>query len=274
MKLTVRHSGNGPRLYAHPGGPGFSSIEFAPDCGGLEEFFEVAYMDPRGTGRSPRPTSSGAYRLDDFVEDLAETIVEPSYLLGFSHGGLVAQRFAARHPQCVRALILASTAARFSSDVESALKRKIEQSRGEPWLDDAVKALTQEQKGDYTGDDELAAVIAREMPLYFSSFGHAARKWVEITSAESCNGDALRYFNEHEFMTIDLRPELASIRVPTVIVTGADDFVCPLEAARELHAGIAGSRLIVIPSAGHMTFVEQPEAFRAAVAEIVRAAPR
>jgi pimeloyl-ACP methyl ester carboxylesterase len=262
--------GSGPRLYAHPGGPVLSSKEFAPDFGGLERLFEVAYVDPRGTGRTQKPGDPRAYRLDDYVEDLAQLVQEPSYLLGFSHGGLVAQRFAARYPDKLRGLVLASTAARFSPDVEVALQRKIVASKGEPWLSDALEALNQEQTGAYRDDAELARILAREMPLYFHRFDERARAWVDLIAADPCNGDALRYFNDVEFLTIDLRPDLSGIRAPTVIIAGSDDFVCPVEAARELHAGIAGSSLVEIPNAGHMTYVEQPAAFYEAVRAVLK----
>lgn len=270
MKLSIRLRGKGPRLYAHPGGPGLSAMEFTPDCGGLERAFEVAYVDPRGTGASARPADPKAYSLDDYVDDLAELIDEPAYLMGFSHGGLVAQRFAARHPEKLLGLVLASTAARFSSDVDSALQRKIAASEGEPWLPDALAALKQEQDGSYRDDAELARVIAREMPLYFYRLDDRAKVWIEATAADPCNADALRHFNEGEFTSIDLRPELSRIRARTVIVSGADDFICPPEAGREMHAAIAGSKLIVIPRSGHMTFVEQPEAFYDAVSTVLK----
>ena len=268
--LHVSYRGKGPRLYAHPGGPGLSSREFAPDCGGIERCFEVGYVDPRGTGLSPRPSDASAYALDDYVADLAELIAEPSYVLGFSHGGLVAQRFAARHPEKVRGLILASTAARFSSDVDAALQWKIEQSKSEPWLEDALAALNQELTNDYRMDAELALILAREMPLYFYRFGDAARRWVEIIKSDPCNADALRRFNEREFKTIDLRAELSDIRAKTVIVSGANDFVCPPDAGREVHERIGGSTFVVIPNAGHMTFVEQPAAFYEAVSAVLK----
>jgi len=270
MTPAYRVCGIGPRLYLHPGGPGLSSMEFAPDCGGLERIFEVAYVDPRGTGKSPRPADARAYRLDDYVEDLASLIEEPSYILGFSHGGLVAQRFAARHPERVRGLVLASTAARFSSDGQTALDRKIAASKGEPWLAEALEALRLEQDNAYEDDAELGRILAREMPLYFHRFDGRARAWVDLISTDPCNADALRYFNEVEFATIDLRPELSRIKAPTVIVAGADDFVCPVEAAGELQFGIVGSSLAVIANAGHMTFVEQPEAFYEAVSALLK----
>jgi proline iminopeptidase len=262
--------GRGPRIYVHPGGPGLSSLEFAPDCGGLEKIFEVAYVDPRGTGKSPRPTDARAYRLDDYVEDLPSLIQEPSYLLGFSHGGLVAQRFAARYPERVRGLVLASTAARFSSDVQTALDRKIAASKAEPWLAEALEALKRELDNAYEDDSELGRILAREMPLYFYRFDERARAWVDLISTDPCNADALRYFNEVEFTTIDLRPDLKRISAPTIIVAGSDDFVCPVEAARELQEGITGSKLAIIRDAGHMTFVEQPEAFYEAVSALLK----
>jgi pimeloyl-ACP methyl ester carboxylesterase len=270
MKIAYTLAGQGPRLFVHPGGPGLSSMEFAPDCGGLEKMFEVAYIDPRGTGKTPKPADNRAYRLDDYVDDLAGLITAPSYLLGFSHGGLVAQRFAATYPEKLLGLVLASTAARFSPDVEAALQRKIEASKGAPWLADALEALKREQEGAYTDDAELGRIIAREMPLYFHTFGDRAKSWVASSAADPCNGDALRYFNEAEFTSIDLRPELKNIRARTVIVAGADDFICPVEAARELHDGIRDSSLSVIANAGHMTFVEQPQAFYEAVSAVLK----
>lgn len=152
MKPATHRRGYGPRLYAHPGGPGLSSAEFLPDFGGLERAFEVAYVDPRGTGATLKPSDPKAYSLDDYANDLAEIIDEPSFVLGFSHGGLVAQRFAARYPEKVCGLVLASTAARFSADVEAALARKVEASKGQPWLADALEALRQEQAADYADD--------------------------------------------------------------------------------------------------------------------------
>lgn len=270
MRPAVSYRGEGPRLYAHPGGPGLSSAEFLPDFGGLERAFEVAYVDPRGTGATRKPSDPRAYALDDYVADLAELIEEPSFVLGFSHGGLVAQRFAARYPEKVSGLVLASTAARFSSDVEAALARKVDASKNEPWLPDALEALRQEQAGEYEGDAALARVVAREMPLYFHEYDERAKRWVDLLATHPCNADALRYFNEVEFLSIDLRAELSSITARTAIVSGESDFICPPEAGRELQAGIKDSKFVLIPRSGHMTYVEQPEAFYEAVVALLK----
>ncbi len=57
----------------------------------------------------------------------------------------------------------------------------------------------------------------------------------------------------------DSRPGLSAIRVPTLIVVGEADTITPPDAAREMHDGIAGSRLVTIPRAGHLALLEQPE---------------
>jgi pimeloyl-ACP methyl ester carboxylesterase len=65
----------------------------------------------------------------------------------------------------------------------------------------------------------------------------------------------------------DSRPLLASIAVPTVIVVGEGDQITPPDAAREMHEGIAGSKLLVAPRAGHLALLEQPEPVHATLKE-------
>ena len=66
-----------------------------------------------------------------------------------------------------------------------------------------------------------------------------------------------------------MTPLLAHVRCPTLILLGDGEQVAPLPAARTLHQGIAGSRLKVIPNAGHLPFLEQPVAFNAALLEFL-----
>ncbi|MGE0714529.1 MAG: alpha/beta fold hydrolase [Alphaproteobacteria bacterium] len=79
-----------------------------------ERFRCIAY-DPRGNGRSDRPEGAGSYRLDDFVADalsvMDETGVDDAVMVGLSFGGVIASVLAAYHPQRVKAIVLAGTAA-------------------------------------------------------------------------------------------------------------------------------------------------------------------
>jgi pimeloyl-ACP methyl ester carboxylesterase len=64
----------------------------------------------------------------------------------------------------------------------------------------------------------------------------------------------------------DSTPLLASIHVPTLVVVGDQDAVTPPSASEEMHRAIAGSELVRIPLAGHLSNLEQPELFDAALA--------
>ena len=122
-KLTYRKLGHGPVLVCHPGGPGFSSA-YMGDLAGLWERFTLVILNPRGTDGSDRPADAGAYHLDDYVADLEELRghlgLERMLLLGYSHGGIVAQAYASKYPHRVERLVLASTSARFGPELEAA----------------------------------------------------------------------------------------------------------------------------------------------------------
>src|ERR1700731_2984958 len=121
-KLTYRKMGTGPVLVCHPGGPGFASSYFA-DLAGLWEKFTLVMLNPRGTGSSDRPADSRAYQIDDYVADVEELRghlgQERFLLLGHSHGGVVAEPYAAAHPARVERLLLASTLVRFGPGQEA-----------------------------------------------------------------------------------------------------------------------------------------------------------
>ena len=137
----------------------------------------------------------------------------------------------------------------------------MEAKSGEPWYGDARAALAAEQAGEWRSDEELAALVRRELPFYFARFGEREQAYVRSIEGEIPAGDALKLFNEEIFATFDLRPELDRITAPTLVITGADDFITGPVAAEEITAGISGARQVLIADCGHFLFVEQPQAF-------------
>lgn len=271
-KLGYRQLGNGPVLVCHPGGPGFSSLEFA-DLAGLWERFTLILLNPRGTADSDRPADKRAYAIDDYVDDVEALRVhlgeERIMLLGFSHGGIVAQAYAAKHPGRVRKLVLASTLARFAPEQDAAMRAGMEKRSNEPWYPDAVAALEAEQKGEFGSDEEMAAIVFRELPLYFARFGAMEAGYLDTLKTEIPNGDTLKFFNEEVFSTFDMRPLHSRIKAPTLVITGAEDFICGPMCADEMAAGIAGSQKVIVGDAGHMVFVEQPVEFHREVGDFL-----
>ena len=271
-KLTYRKLGHGPVLVCHPGGPGFSADYFG-DLAALWEQFTLIMLNPRGTGGSVRPSDRRAYEIDDYVADLEEVRqhlgLERMLLLGHSHGGVVAMAYAARHPGRVRRLVLSSTLARFGPEQDQAMRTGMERRGNEPWAADAVAALEEEQSGRFASDEELSALVFREMPLYFAHFGEAEAGYVDTLRTEKVNADALKLFNDEIFTSFDLRSSLPSISAQALVTTGDEDFICGPICAEEICAGISGARMALIGDAGHMVFVEQPQAFHDEVADFL-----
>ena len=272
MTLGYHRMGSGPVLVCHPGGPGFSSLYFG-DLAGLWERFTLILLDPRGTGDSGRPADPAAYQIADYVADLEELRqhlgLEAFMLLGHSHGGVVAQLYAAGHPERVQRLVLASTLARFGADQVTAMQQGMDKRSGQPWYPDALAALESEQQGQFSTDEEMAELVFREMPLYFAHYGAAEAGYVDTLRTETPNADALRLFNKEIFETFDLRSELGSVKTPTLVITGEEDFICGPVCAREIADGIEGSRKVIVGDSGHMIFIEQPEAFQTEVGDFL-----
>jgi len=273
-RLAYRRVGSGPTLVCHGGGPGFSSF-YLGDLAGLGDHLDLVMLDPRGTGESDRPASARSYAIEDYandVEELREHLgLERINLFGHSHGGVVAMDYAARYPDHVEKLILASTLARFAQEQVAAMEAGMAAKAGEPWFEDASAALAAEQRGDFETDEELGQLAVREFPFYFHEYGNAERAYLESLRNDIPNADTLRYFNQEIFETFDMRPQLGRITAPTLVVTGEQDFITGPVCADEIAAGLSDVHKAVIPAAGHFVFVETPDEFRAAVLEFLGA---
>jgi proline-specific peptidase len=267
--LAYENRGVGEPLVCHPGGPGFSSA-YLGDLGGLDRFRAIVALDPRGTGRSDPPSSPDAYALEHYVADLRHLQehlgLEQIDLLGHSHGSLVALLYAAEQPELVRRLVLVAVASRFHEQQIEGMHVAMQRRSGEPWFTDASAAIQQEQDGRFRDDAELGRIVARELPFYFAHYRENERALVRLALEQPVHSAALSYFNAHEFLTFDLRPALARVTSPTLVVAGQEDFILgPPAACREVAEGIANARLVVLADVGHMPWVESPEEFAAII---------
>jgi pimeloyl-ACP methyl ester carboxylesterase len=267
-RLAYHRLGSGPTLVCHPGGPGLPGAELA-DLGGLDGSLELLILAPRGTDSSTRPADAEAYDFEHYVADLEELREHAGQeridLLGFSHGGMVAMAYAAAHPERVRRLLLVGTLAHRDASFDADMERALQERQGEPWYPDARAALDEEEEGDFEDDEALAENVARQWPLYFGRYGDREAAFVQTLRGLVPNADALRRFNSAIWPSLDLRPELARIEAPTLVVAGDRDFIAPPAAAREIGDAITDAEVVVLPGAGHFVFVEAPDAFRETV---------
>jgi pimeloyl-ACP methyl ester carboxylesterase len=264
LTLSYERRGNGPLLVCHPGGPGGSAAEFL-DFAGLDDTFELLLLSPRGShGSDPADDYSLRSYVGD-VEALREHLgVERLNLLGFSHGGCVAMAYAAAHPACVDRLVLVDTLAVWGDEAEAAMGRAIERRKGEPWFTEAAQAIEDEQAGEFATAAELIANLRRQIPLYFHRW-EGNEKVGLLLAEDFAHAEPLHQFNAVEFPSFDLRGELRAIEAPTLVVVGDDDFIAGPVCADAIVRELPNARLVTIRDSGHFVYVEQPEAFRAAL---------
>jgi proline-specific peptidase len=263
--LTYRREGAGPVLVCHPGGPGLSA-DYLVDLGGLGEAFSLVLLNPRGTDGSSAPADKRAYTSADYVADVEELRVhlgeERLNLLGHSHGGVVALAYAAEHPARVRRLVASHSLVRFHRDEMDELMQR---HAHEPWYEDARLALEQEDKGEYSNEEELREITRRFWPMYFASVDERVTDYIDrCLVSDRPNPDSLRVFNEAS-EEWDMRHELERVTAPTLVITGDHDFICGPACAADIAGGIAESQTIIFERCGHFPFIEQPDAYRTAV---------
>ena len=141
----------------------------------------------------------------------------------------------------------------------------IEAKAGEPWYADALEAVETELAGDFADGAELGELARRMMPFYYARYGERERAHVESMAGEELCADATRLWEKEIFEHYDLRPQLAGLTIPTLVIAGEEDFIAGPACAAELTEGIPEPETVLLPGIGHMIFVEAPEEFRRAI---------
>ncbi|MGA9192431.1 MAG: alpha/beta hydrolase [Anaerolineales bacterium] len=262
--------GSGPPLIAISGGPGMDARGW-DDFGGIDDFVTVIAIHPRGSGLSG-DSPDEAYGLSDYAADVdalrRHLGLHRPIIAGWSHGGIVAQQVAISYPDDLSHLILIETSAyfgEFSDDVESAVAA----FRDEPWYAASLEALKKEWAGEYETDEDMAALWAEEVKFYFAQFDERARAYHERTKDLPVRITPLKTFNENEAQTLDLRPSLGRVEVPTLIIVGRHDFITNVAMAEEIDRHLPNSQLAVFEDSGHFPLIEERQKFYQVIRDFV-----
>jgi proline iminopeptidase len=269
--LPVGAEENYPLIVLH-GGPGLDHSEMHPWMDSLADTFRLIYVDQRGQGRSERvdPATLSLSRFAEDVSKLAATLHLRQYaLLGHSYGSFVTLAHAVERGDASHYIISGGTAsftktapeiqANLASFEPVGLREQVTQS----WaLEPTVR--TQE---------EFHRVMEMQMPFHFmTSESDAYQRYIAASNQTIYAPEVLAYFSEHEY-PIEFEDQLAAITKPTLVMTGEYDRTCTPRAARELAAGVPGAELLIVPNAGHMTHVEQPDIVLPAICDFFRRHP-
>lgn len=220
---------------------------FEPVLAHLPDWIHAFAVTQRGHGDASRPDSG--YGLPDLAGDLAAFMnavgLRQALVAGSSSGGYVAQRLAADRPERVLGLVLIGA--------PRSLREK-------PAIFDRVSALT----------DPVDRGFVREFVMSTVS-GPVPEDFLELMVSESCKLPARVWKSALEgLIESDPPTDTATIRVPTLVLWGADDAYLPRSEQEALTAAIPGAKLVVYDNVGHVVLWEQPERVAADIAEMAR----
>ena len=257
---------NGAELYYEQHGTGAETIVFAHgllwsgrmfdnQVNALQDRYRCVTFDFRGQGQSE--VTQGGYDMDTLYADAAALIealgCAPCHFAGLSMGGFIAMRLGIRRPELVKSLILMET----SADPEP-----------------------EENIGKY----HLLGFVARWLsidlvanPVMKIMFG---QKYLNDPARAALRDEWRRRLlvNHRVGITRALEgvitrqgvyDQLDRTKVPTLIIVGDQDVATKPVKAERMHARIPGSKLVVIPGAGHTSSVEEPEAVNAAIKDFL-----
>jgi len=261
-ELYYETLGQGRPLMLMHGGLGLDHTAFTPGFNQLGDQVELIYYDHRGNGRSERPASFDNLTHETWIADAdalrAHLGHERMILFGHSYGGFLAQDYAIRYGDHLDGLILCNTAPALDyMDVVMANAA----ARGTP---EQLTALGQLFGRPMTDDADFQQMWGEIAPLYFKHFNAEAAAAIDETTLYSAaawnhvNANCLPLFN-----TLD---RLNEIKTPTLIISGADDWITPpAQGGERIHAALPNSELVIFEESGHWPFIEEPDKFMTVV---------
>jgi 3-oxoadipate enol-lactonase len=193
----------------------------------------------------------------DAVADLLDSaVVERAVIGGLSMGGYIAFAFWRRYSTRMRALLLLDTKAGADTDAARAKRRDLIVAVERDGVGPLVPGLLEAQLGATTRAEQ-PALVARVATM----LGRAPTSGVSGAAFAMMHRD-------------DSTATLDTITVPTLVVVGDEDTLTPVNEAIAMASAIRGSRLVIVPGAGHVAPLEQPITVNAAIAEFLDVAVR
>ncbi len=246
-------TGAGLPCLAMHGGLGFDHTNLYPWLNPLGDLLELTYYDHRGNGRSGRPakeTMTHAQFAADAVALADHLGHEKIAIIGFSYGGFLALEFALRHPERLSHLVLLDTAPQAPSNYGDEISANIERMNPSAEIREVLAET-------WTTDEEMRERFPIMWPLYFKNYDPAVADKLLENCIMLVNGNA----HEGELAAFNAIPRLHEIDVPTLVLAGREDWVCPPSQAQIMHEGIPNSELVIFEDSGHLPYIEEADKF-------------
>ena len=219
-----------------------------------DERYRLVALDWRGFGESEitAPLSTMELFADDVAGLMDSLGIQQAVLCALSMGGYAAFAFLRKYPQRISGLILADT--RPSADTPEAQANR-----------ENVARIAETQGAGAIADLQMPRLLSEYTRQHHPEVEIRVRQMIEVATAQgiaaASRGMAQR---------ADSTELLAGITCPTLVIVGEQDALTPPSVAQEYAAQIPGAQLVVISNAGHLSNLEQPEAFLQAVRGFLR----
>ncbi len=247
IDISYLQAGSGsPIVMLH--GIGGNATQFQHQIDGLSDTWTVITWDAPGYGESGNPGDD--WQMGDYATALAGMLdtlnLSQVYLLGQSWGGVLAQTFAGKYPQRVRALILSDTSMGGQSQPEA--DRLASLNARLSALESMTPAELAAARAPVLLGPNHTADVLREVEAVMAQIHPEGYRRAAIALAEA-----------------DSRPYHSAIEAPTLILAGEHDRIVPPSTASALQAAIPGAQLVVFPGNGHMGGQEDPTTYNATI---------
>ncbi len=230
----------------------FTNALWEPQIGVLSRHYRVLRYDTRGhggTSATPPP-----YTLEQLAEDARALFdalgIEHTHWVGLSLGGMIGQALALKHPERLCSLVLCDTTSRHPAGASATWDERIRTLN-----EKGMAALAQPSL-----DRWLTEPYRKAHPEVVRSFAST----IGATSVDGFAGCG------RAISQIDFTDRLGGLRIPTLIMVGEQDTGTTVAVAREIEQAIPGAELVVLPSAAHLSNVEQPDRFNETLLAFLR----
>ena len=217
----------------------------------LSKYFKVVTLDLTGSGRSDK--SERHYTMEKWCEQIAGLADHLKFdkivLIGHSMTTVLAQKFAARHGNRIHALVLCGPITELSQVGKEAFTKRAETVTKEGMIAVADQVVTGALTPATRESNPALAGLVREMLL--------------------ANDPPCYAGHCHALISGSSKPDQPHIKCPTLILVGDQDSVTPLANARAIAAAVPSAKIRIVPATAHLTMLERPETFNAALVEFL-----
>jgi 3-oxoadipate enol-lactonase len=230
-----------------------SMLMWNPQMDVLQSHFKVLRYDMRGHGDSQ--ATEGAYTLEQLAADVIGLLdalkIDTVHFVGLSIGGMIGQCLALNYTDRLLSLALCDTASKIPDEAHPLFRDRMDRAHA-----GGMEVMVQE-----TLERWFTQPYLKQNPPEIELIGHQ----IATTSLAGYLGCS------EAILGLDYLDRLTEIKLPTRIIVGEDDPATTVELSKAIHERIPHSKLVILPSAAHLSNIEQAEAFNATLMEFLRA---